>query len=92
MVGIQPSEFWTMTPYQLNLCVDAYQNKEISEKNNLIRLAYSHMTLMRMDAKRLPKVEKLLIGFKKTVPAFDENAIIAQMKAYNAKLEQEGTK
>ena len=83
MIGIKPSEFWTMTPYQLSLCIDAFSEKSISDKNDMIRLSYNHMTMMRTDPKRLPKLEKLLIGYKKPVPIFDESAIITKMKAYN---------
>lgn len=62
-MGISLSEFWVMTPYELNICIESYTDKERERSKELIIQAYYTEAFARM--KKLPKLKDLLKEKKK---------------------------
>lgn len=57
-MSIPLSEFWGMTPYEFNICMDSFADKEKERSKELIIQAYYTEAFARM--KKLPKLKDLL--------------------------------
>lgn len=79
-----------MTPFQFKCCVEAYADAQISKHNQKVWFMWHGAALARV--KEMPSIKKFFTSDKKQVKHIDETAIIARMKAYNQRLENDSTK
>lgn len=77
------SEFWEMTPSELNLSAEIYAEKKKQEEQNMIIQAY--LISRWVWAKKVP-IEKILedMGTKKEKKEMTDDAMLAQVKVLNA--------
>lgn len=70
-IGISMSEFWQMTPHELNICAKSYEKKRIEEQKESMYHAY---LISRWVWKERINIQKELgkIGKKKKVMTDDE--------------------
>jgi hypothetical protein len=65
-IGISPSEYEKMTPYELNMCIEAYEEKTLIEQKEKVMMMWMGEYFHRQ--KRLESLEKSL---KKIYPNED---------------------
>ena len=77
------SEFWDMTPDELNLSADFYAEKKKQEEHNMIMQAY--LISRWVWAKDVP-IEKILneLGTNKEKKEMTDEQMLAQVKVLNA--------
>lgn len=79
-MSIPLSEFWRMTPYELNIYMDSYADIEKERSKELIIQAYYTEAFARM--KKLPKLKDLLKDKEKKKQTDEE--MLAVVKKLNA--------
>ena len=89
-MGMSPAEFWSLTPYLFSQYMQGYRIRLEREHKENCWLMWHNVAWAR--CKRLPKLTDVLGIEKKASIQIDQNAIIARLKAYNSRLEQEGVK
>ena len=57
-IGISIKDFWEMTPFELFICIESFEDKEKERSKELIIQAYYTEAFARM--KKLPKLKDLL--------------------------------
>ena len=57
-IGISIKDFWEMTPFELFVCIESFEDKEKERSKELIIQAYYTEAFARM--KKLPKLKDLL--------------------------------
>ena len=62
-IGISIKDFWEMTPFELFVCIESFEDKEKERSKELIIQAYYTEAFTRM--KKLPKLKDLLKEKKK---------------------------
>ena len=62
-IGISIKDFWEMTPFELFVCIESFEDKEKERSKELIIQAYYTEAFARM--KKLPKLKDLLKDKKK---------------------------
>lgn len=62
-IGISIKDFWEMTPFELFICIESFEDKEKERSKELIIQAYYTEAFARM--KKLPKLKDLLKEKKK---------------------------
>ena len=62
-IGISIKDFWEMTPFELFICIESFEDKETERSKELIIQAYYTEAFARM--KKLPKLKDLLKEKKK---------------------------
>ena len=62
--GIQPDSFWSMTPNELKLCVEAQNDQTLAERERDMWWAWHVAFLHRVDVKHFPKLTDLIKGLK----------------------------
>lgn len=62
-IGISIKDFWEMTPFELFVCIESFEDKEKERSKELIIQAYCTEAFARM--KKLPKLKDLLKDKKK---------------------------
>ena len=62
-IGIPLKDFWNMTPYELFVSIEVFEDKEKERSKELIAQAYYTAALSRM--KKIPKLKDLLKEKKK---------------------------
>lgn len=72
--------FWSLTPWQFRVCVEAYSDKMEDDHKQSVWLMYHGAIIPKM--KKIPPLKDFLTP-KKAVQGIDENAIMARLKAYN---------
>lgn len=77
-----------MTPWQLSVCVEG-ESENISAEISRLQWAVWHTAALPLFRK-FPKFADFIKGQKKPVKVIDETAIIAQLKAHNARLKNDG--
>lgn len=77
-MGIQPSEFWRLTPYQFGVLVASRVEEIDGERKFALWTAWHAAALQRVGT--MPKLEKLL-GIKKSNPS-DWKSLKAAFMAY----------
>ena len=65
-IGIPLKDFWNMTPYELFVSIEVFEDKEKELSKELIVQAYYTAALSRM--KKIPKLKDLLKEKKKQTP------------------------
>ena len=88
MVGISPLEFWDYTPKELNIMIEAYQEKCTKELENNIIFAY--YTALFSRQKKLSKLSNILksIRDKSETTAMDANQMYEVAKMVAAKMKK----
>ena len=77
--GISPEVFWSLTPWQLSVCLGAYSEKLEQEHDHNVWIMWHGAVLHRVN--KLPPMTDFLSG-KKTSKGIDERAIMARLRAY----------
>jgi hypothetical protein len=85
MVGIKPAEFWDLTPWQFRCCLEAYGEMTEHRHNREVWLAWHQVAFAR--CKKMPDLKTLLS--KKEMKGIDEAAIIARLKAYQQRVDND---
>ncbi len=78
-IGISISEFWDITPYELNLIAKGYQKREEKRSKESIYQAY---LISRWVWQKKIDIEKMLNAKKKKVMTDEE--MLEKVKALNA--------
>ena len=88
--GMDPESFWNITPWQFSLYIEAAGKRREDEHDHASWIMWHGAVLSRWPtgkkAKKFPDLKKFLSGalnHKKHIPRIDENAIMAQLKAYS---------
>jgi len=76
-----------MTPYQLKLCLDSYEDKIKADHENDLWIMWHSAALAR--CRDMPTLRHFL-GKEKEVKGVDEHAIMARLKAYSSRYKTEG--
>lgn len=85
-MGIAPSEFWRMTPWQLGVLYTKYAERLDSKHDHDAWMMYHGAVLTRV--KKVPPLKNYLAAaFKKPKKGIDENDIKARMRAHNRREE-----
>ena len=84
-IGIPVSEFWEMTPYELNLAANVYVEKKQQEQQNMVIQAY--LISRWVWAKDVP-IEKILneLGTSKDKKEMTDEEMLNQVMTLNAML------
>lgn len=82
-IGIAPSEFWAMTPWQLGKAIAAHSEALQAEYANAISIAWHGAAFER--SKKLPELSDIM---QKLLPRpkakkLDEKLLVAYLNAYN---------
>ncbi len=83
-MGLSPDVFWKMTPWQFSVCMEAFEKKRDAERDYDLSIAWHIAAFGR--AKKLPSLKEIIRKPKKGI---DETEILARLKAYNKRLENE---
>lgn len=81
---ISPDVFWTMTPWQVGLCLDVYTEKQKNYHQSQ-RFGMWHIAMLSR-IKKMPPLKEFVTGEKNSVLAINETDIMARMKMHNTKL------
>ena len=85
-VGIHLAEFWTLTPWHLNIMVEAHSRN--SESQHKTQLGVAWYTAAFTRARNLPSLKEIL-GTKKTQSKkIDEDVIIASFREYQRRRDE----
>ena len=76
MIGLSIDEFWSLTPYEFMIVAEAHSERMKYEQNARIHQAYWIAGLVWQ--KRLPRLDKLLVGASKPKTYTDDE--VAEMK------------
>lgn len=86
-IGMNFSEFWEITPYELSLQVGAYSKRKELESKEKITLAYTNAmwTIQWLgDKKGHPKPLNEYLGVKEEKKVMTDQQMLAQVKQLNA--------
>lgn len=83
-IGLCPSEFWDITPWQLSVAIKSNKRKSKDKHSFYSWHTWHTATLHRMDGKKFPKLKEFVSQDKKErVQSVDGVAIMEQLKAYS---------
>lgn len=80
LIGISISEFWDITPFELNLLAKGYAKRKEAEQKESIYQAY---LISRWVWQKKINIEKIL-ETKKESKVMTDDEMLAQVKALNA--------
>lgn len=80
LVGINISEFWEITPFELNISAESYAERKKVNDKQLIHQAY---LISRWVWEKKIDIEKIL-GEKKEKKIMTDEEMLAQVQALNA--------
>lgn len=84
-MGIMPSEFWKITPWQFNQCAKAHNQKVEYDHNMTAWGMWHNAVLMRAKGKDFPPLKKYLFGYNESQEkGIDEVAILNAFKSYQS--------
>lgn len=88
-MGLQPSEFWDMTPWQFTIACEAWNDRHDNEHNQKAWIMWHGAALTR--TKKMLPLADFYTGAraKPAAKGIDQDAIKARMKAYNTRLKKE---
>ena len=84
---ISISEFWEMTPYEMNLVIEAYNERKEERHKESVTLAYVNAlwTIQWLgDKKGHPKPLNEILGIKKEKKVMTGEQMLEQVKQLNA--------
>lgn len=73
-----------MTPHELNLCIEVYNERSIVERNERTTLFY--MAAFGDRIKRPPSLDKMLVKLPTTKRMQSDDEMLAMVKRMNARL------
>lgn len=82
-LGIRLPDFWCMTPWHLMLSREARAERMDHEHNANMGYAWYNAAFQR--ATKLPPLKDVIGAKKEAVKKIDERAIMAQLRAYQAR-------
>lgn len=86
LIGISISDFWDMTPHELNTYANAFSEREKQEYKQKIELAYINaMWTIQWLGKKQPKpLQDILDSIGKEKKVMTDEQMLAKVKALNA--------
>lgn len=77
-VNVPMTEFWLMTPWQLNVCIESHTELNTISKNDARWLIWHQAAFQR--CKEMPKLEEIMVGAKKKEKFIDEAGTLSILK------------
>ncbi len=65
-MGLSPDIFWTLTPYQFNLCAAAHNEKTQYDHNMTAWGMWTNAMLTGVSGKKFPPLKKFLFGYNES--------------------------
>ena len=86
------SEFWCLTPWLFEQCIEGYKSRKDAEHDNAVFAWWHNALLSGASGKSFPAIEKFMINppRKKAVKGVDEGAIMDWLKTYSRERERRG--
>lgn len=82
MIALSPRDFWTLTPWQFYLALEAYFETLERQHDHDARMMWNNAMIIRTK-NTAPPLDNFLIKKRQHKTGINENAIIARMKAHN---------
>lgn len=87
-IGMNFSEFWEITPYELSLQVDGYSKRKKADSEEKVTLAYTNamwtIQWLSSNKKDRPQPLEKILDIKKEKKVMSSEQMLAQVKQLNA--------
>jgi hypothetical protein len=83
-IGMSPSEFWKLSPFEFYWIVKGFQKRQIQKRNEMSAQAWVNAKLVR--ANKIPELSSILISEDKPVKprVMTDEQMMAMAKVLNA--------